>query len=274
MAGSATMPSTRVHSVMPSCAAASRADTCCRPHRTLFARRSPSLRVRFDLAAAYGDQGELAAHEEGVDDQRRQADQELDRGHRSPSGGVVGLLGPRRVQQDAGRAVARGVHDVEPPSGHLDAVADGRDPAELGGDQAGERLVGAVGDAQADPLRAGRCGRRRRRSRGRGPRRPRPPGRGRGSRADRARPAPRRRPPRRCPPAVATPAVPPYSSMTTAIVRFPESRSSSRSTVRVSGTRSGSRIRSDTERRPRSSAGTARTSLMCATPTTESRLPR
>lgn len=56
------------------------------------------------------------------------------------------------MQQDAGRAVARGVHDVEPPSGHLDAVADGRDPAELGGYQAGERLVGAVGDAQADPL--------------------------------------------------------------------------------------------------------------------------
>ncbi|CAM5634568.1 hypothetical protein SHIRM173S_12485 [Streptomyces hirsutus] len=41
MAGSATTPRTRVHSVMPSCAAAIRADTCSRPHSTFLARRSP-----------------------------------------------------------------------------------------------------------------------------------------------------------------------------------------------------------------------------------------
>ncbi|CAM5254960.1 hypothetical protein SVIOM74S_03743 [Streptomyces violarus] len=41
IAGSATTPSTSVHSVMPSCAAAISADTCSRPHSTLLARRSP-----------------------------------------------------------------------------------------------------------------------------------------------------------------------------------------------------------------------------------------
>ncbi len=73
---------------------------------------------------------------------------------------------------------------------------------------------------------------------------------------------------------VTTPAVPPYSSMTTAMVFFPESRSSSLSTVRDSGTKSGSRITRATEQCCRFSAGTATTSLMCAIPTTVSRFPR
>ncbi|CAM5678086.1 hypothetical protein SPURM210S_02544 [Streptomyces purpurascens] len=73
---------------------------------------------------------------------------------------------------------------------------------------------------------------------------------------------------------VATPAVPPYSSITTAIVRLPESRSRSRSTASVSGTSSGSRISSETKIPVRRSAGTASTSLTCAVPTTESRVPR
>ncbi len=73
---------------------------------------------------------------------------------------------------------------------------------------------------------------------------------------------------------VATPAVPPYSSMTTAMVRRPDSRSSSRSTVSDPGTSSGSRISSDTGTSGRRSAGSASTSFTCAVPTTRSSVSR
>src|SRR5690606_12654625 len=49
--------------------------------------------VRLDLAAADRDQGELGAHEEGVDDQGRQSDQQLYDGHRDVPPSSVGPAG-------------------------------------------------------------------------------------------------------------------------------------------------------------------------------------
>lgn len=60
------------------------------------------------------------------------------------------MVGDRGVHQHAGGAPARGVDDVEPPAGQLHGVAGGRDAAQLVGDDARERLVRAVRNAEAD----------------------------------------------------------------------------------------------------------------------------
>ena len=93
MAGSATAPSTSEETVMPSWAVAIIAERCSRAHRVICARLLPCARGRFDLAAAYRDQGELGADEEGVGDRVRAPMSELERGHRASS--VLGWTGGR-----------------------------------------------------------------------------------------------------------------------------------------------------------------------------------
>ena len=163
MAGSATTPSTSVHSVMPSWAAASSAETCSRPHSDAARPPVALLGVRLDLAAAYGDQRELGADEEGVDDQRQQADEQLDRGHRR-------LPPParRRRARPAARAAAPGRRGARAAS----TTSSRQPPTSSASPSAGMRpssvairpasvSYGPSGRAQPDRAPAGRCGRRR-----------------------------------------------------------------------------------------------------------------
>lgn len=177
------------------------------------------------------------------------------------------------MQQHARGPAAGGVHHVHAPADDLDGVALGRYPAQLGGDQTGERLVRPLGVCR--PTRASWSVRVAPSAENRARPSSSVPAGARsgvscGSCSSRTSPTTSST----MSSSVATPAVPPYSSMITAIVRLPDSRSSSRSTVSDSGTRRGSRMISATGTRTRRSAGIASASLMCAVPTTASRPPR
>ena len=155
MAGSATAPRTREDTVMPSWAVASIADTCSRPQMTVRARRSPASAQRFDLAAPHGDQGELAADEEVVGDERERAEDELEGGHCDVLPVAVGLSSPssdgrRPGDLDTLGDVVGDRLDVEQPAVDVDLVAGDRDAVEVVGDQPGEGLVRAVGVRHAE----------------------------------------------------------------------------------------------------------------------------
>ncbi len=146
IAGSATMPSTSVHSVMPSWAAASSAETCSSPHRTLRARRSPCSAC-----------GSIWLRRTEISANSAPTKKAFTTSVASPISSCTAVIGRsssasvRCVQQHAGGAPPRGVDHVEPPAGDLHGVPLGGDAAQLGGDETGQRLVRAVGHPQAHP---------------------------------------------------------------------------------------------------------------------------